>query len=1034
MSIEMESAADEHGPQPRVFISYSRKDIEFADRLQQALSGRGFEVLIDRSEILALEVWWKRIEDLISESDTVIFILSPDSVRSAVGLKEVKFAASLKKRFAPIVWRSVDDIEIPEALAQLNFIFFDKPEAFDNGLQRLCDALVTDIEWIRKHTEFGQYARRWYAAERPGPRGLLLRPPLLEEAERWIASHPADAPEPTDLTKTFLTESRRAETRRQRLLFGASLVVALVAVVLATWAEVNRREAEQQRVEAVRQRNQALRSQSYFLASTTDREASNGDPTYGALIALEGLPNPDATSSPAKDRPYVAAVERSLYRSLDRPERGRILAGQGTEASSVACTADGLVVAAGSNNGRVLVWDASTGNLKFALSGHSGPVGSVKFSDDGRLLATASEDGTARIWNLANGSASAVLTGHSKRVTGAVFNTDASTVTTASTDATLRRWDTGSGRQISSVPLVGRGAIESIDLIDANQAAVVFHGDAKEEYSRSYGSYIRDEVVLTNLTRGNHVRLFRADGRPGVPLVDPPDIRHGDDIWSIDSFVRDSAGKRMIVADDRDGAEIKDVASRDTIAPLQGYVRGKITLSFDDKGTRIIGVTEDGIALLWGSETGRQLWNLSSDKSPVTAASFCGGDGAVATASKDGTVQLWGSSRVSLQTKLDFSDDEVAQAAFDGNGDRIATLSSTGTFSIWSTTTGGRIATTDGVGGQLLKSLSGRGQSRFAVAAKDGTVPIWDAQTGKQLTVLQAPTSTSALQGTQAIAFSKDRARAFTADDDETVRIWNVESGELIRTIETGISSNKSIALTPDERAVVVGWGWFGGPSGPYERGGGYTTWPLDGTAEQASKHEIEQPVVGATTSPETGRLLVTRVKQQKAGLETDPDNSLLLSSEKDALDAFFLSDGDRLLAFSNRQIAIYDGAAHESVAAIETSADILDVVERAGGKTMLIVTKVGAVMERPLFHSRGSIVKFAQNTIDRCLDLAERTALQLEPEPPDWCFMLGKWPYNSEDWKHWLALKGAGIAAPLPGSTDWDEWVEQHSSSSAGR
>jgi hypothetical protein len=52
-------------PKAKVFISYSRKDMSFADRLDAALKARGFEPLIDRSEIYAFEEWWKRIEALI---------------------------------------------------------------------------------------------------------------------------------------------------------------------------------------------------------------------------------------------------------------------------------------------------------------------------------------------------------------------------------------------------------------------------------------------------------------------------------------------------------------------------------------------------------------------------------------------------------------------------------------------------------------------------------------------------------------------------------------------------------------------------------------------------------------------------------------------------------------------------------------------------------------------------------------------------------------------------------------------------------
>jgi hypothetical protein len=50
----------------------------------------------------------------------------------------------------------------------------------------LAEALNTDISWIRQHTEFGEQARRW--AQAKGPAGLLLRSPVLEQAEWSCAS------------------------------------------------------------------------------------------------------------------------------------------------------------------------------------------------------------------------------------------------------------------------------------------------------------------------------------------------------------------------------------------------------------------------------------------------------------------------------------------------------------------------------------------------------------------------------------------------------------------------------------------------------------------------------------------------------------------------------------------------------------------------------------------------------------------------------------------------------------------------------
>src|SRR5262249_6313165 len=151
-----------------------------------ALQTRGFGILIDRRDIYAFEEWWKRIEALITQADTVIFIISPEAVDSEVCQKEVAFAASLGKRFAPVVHRRADNGAIPEGLTRLNFIFFDDQSRFDESMERLVEALRTDIDWIRKHTELAEHARRWNEAGRP--RGLLLRSPALEQAEHWIAS------------------------------------------------------------------------------------------------------------------------------------------------------------------------------------------------------------------------------------------------------------------------------------------------------------------------------------------------------------------------------------------------------------------------------------------------------------------------------------------------------------------------------------------------------------------------------------------------------------------------------------------------------------------------------------------------------------------------------------------------------------------------------------------------------------------------------------------------------------------------------
>jgi formylglycine-generating enzyme required for sulfatase activity len=223
----------------RIFISYSRKDLEFAGRLEAAMRARGFEILIDREEIYAFEDWWGRIQALIGRADTIVFVLSPDSVKSGIALKEVSYAASLRKRFAPIVYRKIDDETVPEPLRRINFVFFDDLERFEASADQLAEALKSDIGWVRQHTEYGEAERRWADAGRPN--SLLLRSPSLEAAEYWLASRPGAAPEPTKEIRAFIAASREAthSARQLRRITAASFCTLFALIVFGVVGWVN---------------------------------------------------------------------------------------------------------------------------------------------------------------------------------------------------------------------------------------------------------------------------------------------------------------------------------------------------------------------------------------------------------------------------------------------------------------------------------------------------------------------------------------------------------------------------------------------------------------------------------------------------------------------------------------------------------------------------------------------------------------------------------------------------------------------------
>jgi hypothetical protein len=261
-----------------VFISYSRKDIDFAREVVVALEARGLKPKIDTRDLPKLEDWRRELLGFIREADAVVFIVSPNSISSPICAWEVEQVAALNKRLAPIVLKRVPDDRIPEAIAKVNYLFFDGTDDFDAQADELARALQTDIAWLKEHTRIGELARRW--DERGRPSGLTLRGQELQGAEHWVASRPRGAPEPTDLHRSFVAESQRAATRRLRLAVAGSLAIGAVAAGLAVFAFVQRQAAEVSRSNAV----QTLAT-SDFRQGTSMLENSNTTAEAMALLS-----------------------------------------------------------------------------------------------------------------------------------------------------------------------------------------------------------------------------------------------------------------------------------------------------------------------------------------------------------------------------------------------------------------------------------------------------------------------------------------------------------------------------------------------------------------------------------------------------------------------------------------------------------------------------------------------------------------------------------------------------------------------------
>jgi hypothetical protein len=171
---------------------YSRKDCDaFAEDLVKGLALAGFAPFLDRHDIAAGEDWEARLDGLIAQSDTVVFVISPEAVKSDRCVWEVDRANALSKRLLPLNVKPVAEHDIPEKLRRLQFVSFDIGAEF-SSLSQLAEALRIDLHWIREHTRLGEFATRWDARGRP--ESLLLRGDDLNAAKAWMAARKEGAP------------------------------------------------------------------------------------------------------------------------------------------------------------------------------------------------------------------------------------------------------------------------------------------------------------------------------------------------------------------------------------------------------------------------------------------------------------------------------------------------------------------------------------------------------------------------------------------------------------------------------------------------------------------------------------------------------------------------------------------------------------------------------------------------------------------------------------------------------------------------
>ena len=127
---------------------------------------------------------------------------------------------------------------------------------------------------------------------------------------------------------------------------------------------------------------------------------------------------------------------------------------------SLALSPDGKLLATGSYDQTIRIWDTATGQELQTLTGHNGGVFGLSFRPDGRVLASASSDRTVKLWDVATGQRLDTLSQALKEETAVVFSPDGKRLAAAGADNRIRLWEISPTARETPPPIISRFAHE----------------------------------------------------------------------------------------------------------------------------------------------------------------------------------------------------------------------------------------------------------------------------------------------------------------------------------------------------------------------------------------------------------------------------------------------------------------------------------------------------------------------------------------------------------------------------------------------
>lgn len=396
----------------------------------------------------------------------------------------------------------------------------------------------------------------------------------------------------------------------------------------------------------------------------------------------------------------------------------------------------------------IYVWDWKANKSPLVLEGHSDVVLTISFSPTGSLVATGSRDNTVKLWETTSGKEVRTLKGHSSAV-WAAFSHDGCTLASVSADYSLLLWDMS--RKCQPNALSREELVWNLVFLPDGSALVALVSDdegekllkwdvttweEKEPVEASLGTRamavspksqlpdmllavgnVNGHVELCNAVTGQQVRIFQD---ASVPV----------------SVLAFSSRKRVLASGHQDGTVRLWEYDTGRLLRVFAYHRHPIdSLAFSSSAPLLAIGSQDHTATLWTLDTtsDKPTRRLTGHRGSVRCLAFSGDGKTLVSGSWDNTLKLWNlRSGGEAQTLVGHSL-WISSVVFAEDGRSIISASGDRTVKLWDVATGQQKFTFTNhlvpVNGLVL-SPDGK---LLATSGRDNTIRLWRAATKEEV-------------------------------------------------------------------------------------------------------------------------------------------------------------------------------------------------------------------------------------------------------------------------------------------------------------